>query len=80
MPHNRKEPNIRTGWMLRQDQPRRRKLVLHKFVETIRHAGAPTGFDGYYSKLRRSGLSGSPTRGEARRDYRGVTTGPNFVL
>jgi hypothetical protein len=54
--------------------------VLHRFVETIRHAGAPTGFDGYYSKLRRRGLSGSPTRGEARRDYRGVNTGPNFVL
>ena len=54
--------------------------MLHRFVETIRHAGAPTGFDGYYSKLRRRSLSGLPTRGEPRRDYRGVNTGPNFVL
>ena len=54
--------------------------MLHRFVETIRHASAPTGFDGYYSKLRRGGLSGAPTRGEARKDYRAVTNGPNFVL
>ena len=54
--------------------------MLHRFVETIRHAGAPTGFDGYYSKLRRSGLSGAPTRGEARRDFGAVTNRPNFVV
>ncbi len=54
--------------------------MLHRFVETIRHAGAPTGFDGYYSRLRRSGLSGAPTRGEARKDYRAVGNGPNVAL
>ena len=54
--------------------------MLPRFVENIRHPGAYTGFDGYYSKLTRSGLAGAPTRGEARRDFRAVTNRPNFVL
>ena len=54
--------------------------MFHRFVETIRHAGTPTGFDGYYSKLRCSGLSDSATRDAARKDGQGVNTGPNSVL
>ena len=53
--------------------------MLHRFVESIRHSGAPKGFDGYYTRLTRGGLAGAPTRGEARRDFRAVTNRPNFI-
>ena len=43
--------------------------MLHRFVETIRHAGARTGFDAYYSNLRGGSLPGAPTRDEAWIDY-----------
>ena len=44
--------------------------MLHRFVEAINEVAGHSGFDVYYSNLRRRGLPGGPTRREALREYR----------
>ena len=52
--------------------------MLHRLVETVRYVSGPSGFDAYYLNLRRGSLPGTPSRGEARKDYWSFTHRPNF--
>ena len=44
--------------------------VIHRFISTIRNIGQRSDFDFYLSRLNRVGVSGTPTRDEAIKDYR----------
>ena len=44
-------------------------MLLKKFVEMVRQAKQPTGFDAYLNSIHRRGLPGEPTLDEAKRDF-----------
>lgn len=48
-------------------------MLLKRFVDLVRQATQPGGFDGYLNSVHQSGLPGEPTYEEARKDFLNAT-------
>ncbi len=44
-------------------------MLLKRFVDLVRQAKQPAGFDGYLNSIHQRGLPGEPTYEEARKDF-----------
>ena len=52
--------------------------MLQRFLRAFRRRGHSTGFDHYFMRLQRTGLTGLPSLDEARRDYRAAMRDSDF--
>ena len=44
-------------------------MLLKRFIDMVRQAKQPAGFDGYLNSIHQRGLPGVPTYDEARKDF-----------